>query len=313
MKKIIFLLIFLPVITQSQNWYPIGATWYYNYQDLLPFPAHGYTKYTVVKDTVVDSKQSKLVTMETVRYNGNTTLIDSIIVREDSSKVYYYNNNSFQLMYDFTLNIGDTLGIDITSPSCDSVSPLIVDSIKILNIDGIDLKVQFIKGIYFYDPTWGGQSDTLTYKIVERVGYARVFFFNPVCQIGDEFGWNGLRCYNDSNISYQGNQWDYFYPYPCDTLINGATGIMKIPENENKVVCFPNPATDFVSVKFNDNTALTYSLNLYNAIGKLIKSMVLDKNEKTIKFDIRNLSEGLYFINAINTSGNQYSGKFIKN
>ena len=305
MKKIIFLLIFIPVITQSQNWYPIGATWYYNYQDILPFPAHGYTKYTVVKDTVVDFKQSKLIKQETVRYNGTITWVDSVIVRENSSKVYYYYNNSFQLMYDFTLNVGDTLGIDISGPDCDSVSSLIIDSIKILNIDGIDLKVQFIKGIYYYDPTWGGQSDTLTYKIVERVGYSGEFFFNPICSAWETFGSNGLRCYNDSNISYKGNQWDYFYPYPCDTLINGATGIIEIPENENKVECFPNPSSDFINIK---TVSAIDNIAVYDYCGKLLKNFQPSSNDFTL--NIKSYPQGIYIIIII--MGNNTLLKYFK-
>jgi len=114
MKKLIFFIIFIPVLAQSQNWFPIGATWYYNYREQQIFPAIGYTKYTVIKDTVVDSKPSKLIIQETVRYNGDTLPTNFIIVREENSKVYYYYNNTFRLMYDFTLNVGDTLAIDIS-------------------------------------------------------------------------------------------------------------------------------------------------------------------------------------------------------
>ena len=124
MKKILFLaLLYLPIFVQSQNWFPNGATWYYNYQEQFAFPANGYTKYTVIKDTIIISRPAKLIKRETIRYNGNIILDDSLFVREDSSKVYYYKNNSFKLMYDFTLNVGDTLYINLNSSACDSVKP----------------------------------------------------------------------------------------------------------------------------------------------------------------------------------------------
>ena len=121
------------------------------------FPAHGYSKYTVVKDTVIGLKQSKIVNVVNVRYNGDTLSVNKIFVREDSSKVYYYSNGTFHLMYDFTLNVGDTLRINTANTNyCDSVSPLIVGSIKTIIANGGNLQKQFIKDIYFYNNLWGG-------------------------------------------------------------------------------------------------------------------------------------------------------------
>jgi hypothetical protein len=299
MKKIIFLILLIPTIAQSQNWYPIGATWYYNYQEQQMFPANGYTKYTVVKDTVVDSKPSKLITLETVRYNGDTLPVSSLIVREENSKVYYYTNNTFQLMYDFTLNVGDTLAIDISSSSCDSVSPLIVDSIKNINISGTNLRVQYVKGIYYYGGAWQGLADSITFPIIEKVGNdlyyysSNNFFFNPVCQIGEEFILDELRCYNDSNISYKGGSYynlNLGYPYPCDTLINGSVGITELSKNENTIEIFPNPSSEFVTVKA---VSAINHIEVYDFYGKLLNNFQPDCNNFTV--NIKSYPQGVYF------------------
>ena len=45
----------------GQNWFPVGAEWYFNEQLLFDYPAHGYTKYTVDKDTLINSMDAKKI------------------------------------------------------------------------------------------------------------------------------------------------------------------------------------------------------------------------------------------------------------
>ncbi|MDD3877032.1 MAG: T9SS type A sorting domain-containing protein [Bacteroidales bacterium] len=301
MKKLIFIFIFLPAIVQSQNWYPIGATWYFNYQEMLLFPAHGYNKYTVVSDTVVDSMPSKLITKEVVNYLGDTLSVSSLIVREENSKVYYYNNNAFKLMYDFTLNVGDTLAIDLNSIVCDSVSPLTVDSVNNININGINLEVQYITCIYHNSIYFGGQSDTTSYKIIERVGNVggKNIFFNPICGGADEFIWSGLRCYNDYSFSYKG---DPSYTYPCDTLINGNTiNISKLVKDANFVEIFPNPSSDFINVTSDYDIK---NIEVYNICGKIVSCFQPDNKDFTVNIKTYPIGVYYFFVTINNFSQN---------
>lgn len=299
MKNLLFIFLLIPVIAQSQNWYPIGATWYFNNQEQLTFPASGYTKYTVVKDTVVDAKLSKLVSKLVVRYNGDISSVSSLIIREENSKAYYYFNNAFRLMYDFTLNVGDTLGIDISSSACDSISPLIVDSIKNININGTNLMVQYVKCIYYFAAPWEGLVDSTTFPIVEKVGnelyYYSInnFFFNPVCRIGgDEMVWNGLRCYSDGNISYKGGSYHnpgFGYPYQCDTLINGTVGITESSKDENSFELYPNPSSDFVTIK---SVSAINSIEVYDYCGRYLTELQPQSNDITV--NIKSYPQGVY-------------------
>lgn len=289
----------VPLIGQSQSWYPIGATWYFNFQEQLSFPANGFTKYSVVKDTIVDGYTSKLLSKNVIRYNGDTISTGWLIVREENSKAYYYYYNLFKLMYDFSLNIGDTLNLDISGYACDSVSPLIVDSIKYINLNGTNIRIQYLNGIFYYNSSYGGQSDTKTYKIVERVGsdlYGTSlddnFFFNPVCEVSDQFIWNGLRCYNDSNISYTGNYFSLHYPLaPCDTLIDGSTGINNFSLNENQILLFPNPSSDFINVK---GISDIQNIEIYNSYGKLINTFKPKCSNYCV--DIKSYLQGVYIL-----------------
>jgi hypothetical protein len=295
MKKIIILFILiLPLSVFSQTWYPIGATWYFNKQEQLQFPAHGFTKYTVIKDTVIASLNSKLLRIDTVLYNGITLGPGSCIVREDNSNVYFYENNSFKLMYNFNLNVGDTLNINLSNANCDSVSPLIVDSIKHIFPNGIDLKVQYLSCRYFYSGPWQGQADTITYKIIERIGteilrtstYNR-FFFNPICTVGEEFISTFLRCYSDNNILYNDN---WYANYNCDTLINGTVGVPSISKEEESISIFPNPANESVIIYSNSKMD---KIEIYNFSGMKFNTLYPKNNHANI--DIHYYQTGFYF------------------
>ncbi|NVO04260.1 MAG: T9SS type A sorting domain-containing protein [Bacteroidetes bacterium] len=303
MKKLIIVLLFsIPFVGFTQTWYPIGATWYFNNQSMELFPAHGFTKYTVLKDTIVDLKSSKLISRLSVRYNGDTLNQDNVIVREENSNVYYYINNAFQLMYDFTLNVGDTLVIDINGAGCDSVSPLIVDSIKNVNIDGVNLQVQYVKAVYYISPTFGGQNDTITYPIIEKIGYNNFcvsseesFFFYPFCAPEAQFHLNWLRCYNDSNISYNGCYWEANFPdIACDSLIDGSTGISNISNGIDNISIFPNPANNKIEIILENYRNESIEISIFNTMNQEIFANSVFERKTTI--DLSSFSRGMYFV-----------------
>ena len=274
------------MIAKSQSWFPIGATWYYNYQEELPFPAHGYIKHTVVKDTIVSTKLSKIIKREIISYNGDTVSVSSLIAREENSKVYYYNNDTFRLMYDFTLNVGDTLAINTSNSACDSVSPLIVDSIKNINISSFNLRIQYVSCTYYYSPNFGGNNEKITYPVIERIGYDPLcaasnmnFYFNPVCIVEDQFLLDWFRCYEDSNISYIGCYWQTHFPNaPCDTLINGSTGIPGFNYQSDNFNLFPDPAIGQITIE----TPSPSTIKISTIQGQLIKTLATSGSKTNV-------------------------------
>ena len=221
MKKIalISLFIVLSAASFAQIWFRDGATWTFNDQQLFTYQAHGYDKYTVVGDTIINDTAAKQILHKSVSYTGTEHggNIPSIIVHESNSKVYYWNGNKFVKMYDLSLNVGDTLDIYSINcdEDCDSVSPFVVDSVYIENINGVDLKVQefscTIYGLYGDD-----NNEIYSEKIIERIGSEKRFFYYPECP-ADVFVYTGLRCYNDDEVSYRSNMWNR---YECDERID---------------------------------------------------------------------------------------------
>ena len=120
-------------------------------------------------------------------------------------------------MYDLILNVGDTLDIysfNYDSELYDSVSPFVVDSVYIENINGVDLKVQEFSCTMY--GLYGENNEIYSEKIIERIGSEKSFFYHPECP-GDVFVYTGLRCYNDDEVSYRSYMWNH---YECDERID---------------------------------------------------------------------------------------------
>ena len=221
MKKIalISLFIVLSAASFAQNWFRDGATWTFDDQQLFTYQAHGYDKYTVVGDTIINDTAAKQILHKSVSYTGTESggNIPSIIVHESNSRVYYWNGERFKLMYDLSLNVGDTLDFYTLDcfGDCDSVSPFIVDSVYIENIDGVDLKVQEFS-CTIYGIFGGDINEIYSDRIIERIGSEKRFNYYPECP-GDVFVYTGLRCYNDDEVSYRSYSWNR---YECDERID---------------------------------------------------------------------------------------------
>lgn len=221
MKKIalISLFVVLSTVLFAQNWFRDGATWTFDDQQEFTYQAHGYDKYTVVGDTVINDTAAKQILHKTVSYMGTEYggNVPSIIVHESNSRVYYWDGTKFVQMYDLSLNVGDTLDIysfNYDSELYDSVSPFVVDSVYIENINGVDLKVQEFSCTMY--GLYGENNEIYSEKIIERIGSEKSFFYHPEC-LGDVFVYTGLRCYNDDEVSYRSNMWNR---YECDERID---------------------------------------------------------------------------------------------
>ena len=221
MKKIalISLFVVLSTVLFAQNWFRDGATWTFDDQQEFTYQAHGYDKYTVVGDTVINDTAAKQILHKTVSYMGTEYggNVPSIIVHESNSRVYYWDGTKFVQMYDLSLNVGDTLDIysfNYDSELYDSVSPFVVDSVYIENINGVDLKVQEFSCTMY--GRYGENNEIYSEKIIERIGSEKSFFYHPECS-GDVFVYTGLRCYNDDEVSYRSYMWNR---YECDERID---------------------------------------------------------------------------------------------
>lgn len=167
-----------------------------------------------------------------------------------------------------------------------------------------------------------GQNYTLTFDAYSQTDFGPQG--NIVIGISDQNTTFGTQIYEAVTIASQWTSFQFSFTAPNNGLYltvmqknTNASGSWNIIDNfslsngtlsiddlnfENKLSLFPNPSSDFISVS---NLKSTESYLIINQIGKEIKRGIISNQEK---IDIRNFTNGLYFLKFEN--GNAI--KFIK-
>lgn len=76
------------------------------------------------------------------------------------------------------------------------------------------------------------------------------------------------------------------------------------------ITVFPNPANDFVNLKFENYYFNAGTVRIFDVMGKLVSSFEISKYENEFVFSVTHLENGIYFINAQNENNN-FSKSFI--
>lgn len=297
-SRILFFLFFLLICFfnsfSQTRWTPVGAKWYYNFQELLLFDAFGYTLYENIGDSIINDTLVEIIQKTFYKYNGEVFKKQNKYISYSNGQLSVYESNKFRLIYDFNLKVYDTLRIDVKNPGfCDSVSSIVVDSITCDLYNGYEIKTIHTSYTLYYKEEFSGQSEHLNFNYTERIGNFRRFLYTPECQIEDYFGNTELRCYVDNEIGIvKGYYWDYFHKNEsCDTLINDPNTNITIDQCINEIIVFPNPVTDKLYYFMNSNQYNT--IQIYNHSGVKLSEL---SSSPFSSLDMTLYPTGLYFI-----------------
>jgi hypothetical protein len=307
MKKVIlfFLFVFWAKIFFAQTEFaPIGAVWYFDQQETLSFPAHSYYTYESLGDTTINGMAAKKISKIFHSYDGINSFIEYEYICNKDNKVYYFENNQFKLMYDFNLNKGDTLNVEVVQTSdCDSVSVIKVDSVQYEQINSRTLKSIYLSYDLYYTG-YNGQSETHKDKITELIGFNNEqvyeFKYTPRCFYIDElFNSPALRCYTDNYLNTYTTSWWLNSYQKCDTLINGKVSVTE--NQKNNIIISPNPFSDYIKISSPNKYA---NVQIYNIEGQIIYA---DKNyaDNTLIL-LSGFTPGFYYVKIKSNSYPQY-------
>ncbi len=284
----ILLLLLVPIV-QGQQWFRKGTVWYYNRQPFMDVEAYGYEKFTVEKDSLLDGHVAKIITRWEVTPDGDTTHFPSLIEYEDSNRVWRWEGTRFVLKYDLNLEKGDTL--NVRSLRYDSISPVIIDSVALLEVDGIRLKEQIVSyRAYIFLMDGGLDSCSMRARIIERIGDPDNFFsWDFPC--GDQFSYSGLRCFICPDFTYRPPYWQSHFPeVACDSLIH-STGIGK-NASPGGVRLYPNPAEDWMVVEWEEQQSPV----IYEVVDMTGRLLLKGTFYRRKKIDVITLKRGYYRI-----------------
>ena len=208
-------------------------------------------------------------------------------LREDTitRKVYIYDYDSSptdQLLYDFRLEVGDTLKSDYDCWGCQG-EPLILSAKEIVTLHNGETRMKYVFDPFHLFPSY-----------IEGIGGCLGFVL-PVYMFENEA--RMLYCVKKDGEDIWGSV--------CNTVF---VGIKNEPETSFSV--FPNPADDIINVNLNNiSQAPSYSFEVFDLKGTNILSTNLKSSTNTVS--LTKLSPGFY-IYKIESEAKVYNGKLIK-
>lgn len=188
-------------------------------------------------------------------------------LRQDSLRIYHRNlsENSQQLLYDFDLEVGDSL------PLC---KINFMDNLLVSSIDSVWVLDSWRKRIYFNEgASW----------IIEGIGHNAGFLESipPMLECSHTF-----ICFKlDGESAFETNIDD------CDLPLS----IKQV--NTSIISCFPNPANHTISLKGISRNVTPYIINYWGI--QMNNQAIWENNSWT--FNIANLAIGMYVIQVKNS------------
>jgi len=263
-------------------------------------------------DTETSASEIPLVS---IQIDGDSTINDTIVQRliiqslkyetelseefihSTSDQVYLYDqrNNKFILLYDFALELNNSIELISNLPTHDipyagsithfnyeitSVDELIIDNNTTLKTFAIqDSEDLYIENFFNY----GGDQSSNT--IIEKIGSENYYFGLEVQGIL-AWGWlhiGDLKCFQDDNISYKSNGWTE----DCKTV---QSTNQTYSTRKSSFLSYPNPADTKIIIP-------NLELNQTYLIKDILGNAVLEGS--SLKINVSTLPSGTYFLSIL--------------
>jgi len=298
MKKLVLLITILSAKAQTSVYYSFPDSNAYWCQTMQWFDGtcdHNYNfTSSFCNDTIINSMTYHQIQESGFEYSslcmsGGYNYWCCLPIREDSSqrKVYYYDNfNQVEkMMYDFNLQIGDTL--DATKVIWGSPNYIHI----VTSVDSILINGQYRKRFNYSGPFTSGCSDS---SIIEGIG-----------------GISGLRSgpstcfeYFASLISFEKNGIGMYPDSAANcSVISGIKNIV----TDNYLHIYPNPATDKINVTLNSNEVS--EIILYDISSR---KLLQQQFTSSVTLNMEQFANGIYIYEVRDKNGWCRKGKVLK-
>lgn len=243
-------------------------------------------------DTLINNEQwFKLYSTNDSLFQNN--LVYRGLTRTENDLVLYLDTlNQLDTLYDFNMNLGDSVLFNLYG-----VYP---EWLQVINIDSIQLNGEFYKRIKFAEPSMHA-FDWLNEEWIEGIGsiHGPLFPTFPVMfseEIPDSML---LTC------SYSDNQQIWQHPFYSSCYVNIILGIERQDVLSFKI--YPNPFSDRINLE-NSRTE-NLNLTILNSLGQVVRQMKITTNNETI--DLSELNDGIYLL-RISDQKSKMTTKIIK-
>lgn len=260
MKQVLSLLVFLLLVqdsfAQKIRFTDSGNAWM---ETSSSSDGTSYKNYNLGTDTVIGATQYKNIKFpQAWKYNYLAVRSDTI------GKVYFFIDSVEVLVYDFSLQVGDTFRIAYKSDTFEHYVSDIDSTIMKLDTYRV-FTMTFIRSTH---PSRIGMS----YKVIEGIGCVEGFLFPYFPQHG--LATSKLRCFTTSGIAHEINPAVEHF----DNKLSCKVSVHDINEEVNSITISPHPANanSIISLPY---MVVSGEVMVYNSLGQIVKKQKI--NNKT--------------------------------
>lgn len=128
--------------------------------------------------------------------------------------------------------------------------------------------------------------------------------------IDDRRGMNAVYARSMVDAAIGGHPY-LFKPYPLSKVLS-SEDVNRMNFTTASLTIYPNPTNDRINIDFVVTEGSNQVLNIYNATGKLIKTVSTKAMVGQLTVDVADLAQGMYIATLKSENGNVQSGKFVK-
>jgi hypothetical protein len=256
------------------------------------FVATTTTVYGFQGDTLISSEQwFKLYSTSDSLFQSNLSYRG--LIREENNKVFYLDTlNQLDTLYDFSLNVGDSVLFDLYG--------MYPEWLQVVNIDSVQISGDYYRRLKFAEPTMNA-FDELNEVWIEGIGSMHgPLFPNFPIKFSQETADSMLV-----SCTYSNNQQVWQHQSYTSCYVNIILSVDQLELFDFKI--YPNPFTDRIHI--NNIGLQRYELTLLNSLGQTVKRIQINGDNQII--DLTELKAGIYLL-RIDNGLNARTMKLIK-
>ncbi|MBX2874604.1 MAG: T9SS type A sorting domain-containing protein [Saprospiraceae bacterium] len=300
-RSILLWVLFLPCLVQSQTWFQEADVWHYELEGFVAF--RGYERIQYDRDTTLHGQVAKVIRIETRSINywaddpAVNDWVQERIVREHGDTLFVYLEETFYPLYNFSLEVGDTLAFPIMEVGdvlCHDFPPLlnVVMETGEMELEGETFRFQRWR---MENLPFGSSAEAL---VLEGIGVIAIDFPNWEEEDGELaylfYPYNGdwrcatdmprfdFRCFSNEQIDYT------IGDLPCDFIVLNT----KEQDDIKQFQIAPNPIDQSFSIQLPEAEKLE-SITLFTLEGKAMKTF---SGQDTKNLYIGDFRSGMYVI-----------------
>ncbi|MCG8329885.1 MAG: T9SS type A sorting domain-containing protein [Chitinophagales bacterium] len=274
----------------QKNFAPLNAEW--SYENHTLDCSGDYQLFKVENEIMIDDKDCSVI--HAYQWNHESSdwqsTGDTLVVWENDSEVYFLENTSFYLLFDFDMELEDTMfyynpinrGAFSSTQTYDGQEVPNMLAYVVYDIEFVEAESGQTLRKYYVDAVYNDISGcAIPHIILENIGCMANRFTGEICFSVNKGCHGGFICYRNDTLAYDSDHLD------CETF----TATEEVPYSIHLKI-HPNPTTDYWLLDWEYSEKA--QLQLLDIQGNVIRTQAILPGQQ--KIPAQDLPSGIYLM-----------------